>query len=34
MKLYKNLILDRINNEEVEASNDESFIKEIGERNY
>ena len=27
---YKDLILDRINNEEVEASNDDSFIKEIG----
>ena len=27
---YKDLILDRINNEEIEASNDESFIKEIG----
>ena len=26
---YKNLVLDRINDEEVEASNDESFIKEI-----
>ena len=28
-EIYKDLILDRINNEEVEASNDESFIKEI-----
>ena len=27
---YKNLVLDKINNEEVEASNDESFIKEVG----
>ena len=27
---YKDLILDRINNEEVEASNDESFLKEAG----
>ena len=27
---YKDLILDRINNEEVEASNDDSFIKDIG----
>ena len=29
---YKNLILDRINNEEVEPSNDDSFIKEVGKR--
>ena len=29
-EIYKNLILDKINNEEVEASNDESFIKEGG----
>ena len=27
---YKDLILDRINNEEIEASNDDSFIKEVG----
>ena len=27
---YKNLVLDRINNEEVEPSNDDSFIKEVG----
>ena len=27
---YKDLILDRINNEEIEASNNDSFIKEIG----
>ena len=27
---YKDLVLDKINNEEVEASNDESFITEIG----
>ena len=27
---YKDLVLDRINNEEIEASNDDSFIKEIG----
>ena len=30
--IYKNLVLDRINNEEVEASNDESFIKEVGKK--
>ena len=29
-EIYKNLVLDKINNEEVEASNDESFIKEVG----
>ena len=29
-KTYKNLVLDKINNEEIEASNDESFITEIG----
>ena len=28
--IYKNLVLDKINNEEVEASNDKSFIKEVG----
>ena len=27
---YKNLILDRINNEEVSTSNDDSFIKKVG----
>ena len=31
-EIYKDLILDRINNEEVEASNDDSFIKEVGKR--
>ena len=30
---YKNLILDKINNEE-EPSNDVSFIKEVGKKNY
>ena len=29
-KTYKNLVLDKINNEEIEVSNDESFITEIG----
>ena len=29
-EIYKDLILDRINNEEVEPSNDDSFIKEVG----
>ena len=29
---YKDLILDRINNEEVEGSNDDSFIKDIGKK--
>ena len=29
-EIYKDLILDRINNEEVEASNDDRFIKDIG----
>ena len=29
---YKNLVLDRINNEEVEGSNDDSFIKDIGKK--
>ena len=28
---YKNLVLDKINYEEVEPSNDESFIKEVGQ---
>ena len=27
---YKNLVLDRINNEEVSTSNDDSFIKKVG----
>ena len=30
---YKNLVLDRIN-EEVSTSNDDSFIKEVGKENY
>ena len=29
-EIYKNLVLDKINDEEVEGSNDESFITEIG----
>ena len=29
---YKNLVLDRINNEEVEPSNDESIIEKIGKK--
>ena len=29
-KIYKNLVLDKINNEEIEPYNDESFIKEVG----
>ena len=29
-EIYKDLILDRINNEEVEPSNDDSFIKGVG----
>ena len=29
---YKNLVLDRINNEEVSTSNDDSFIKEVGKK--
>ena len=29
-EIYKNLVLDRINNDEVSNSNDDSFIKEIG----
>ena len=29
-EIYKKLVLDKINNEEVEPSNDESFIKEVG----
>ena len=32
-EIYKSLILDRINNEE-EPSNDDSFIKDIGKKNY
>ena len=27
---YKNLVLDRINNEEVSTSNNDSFIKKVG----
>ena len=27
---YKNLVLDRIDNEEVSTSNDDSFIKNVG----
>ena len=29
---YKDLVLDRINNEEVSSSNDDSFIKEVGKK--
>ena len=29
---YKNLVLDRINNEEISTSNDDSFIKEVGKK--
>ena len=29
---YKNLVLDRINNDEVLTSNDDSFIKEVGKK--
>ena len=29
-EIYKNLILDRINNEEVSSSNDDSFFKKMG----
>ena len=29
---YKNLVLDRISNEEVSTSNDDSFIKEVGKK--
>ena len=29
-RTFKNLVLDRINNEEVSTSNDDSFIKEVG----
>ena len=29
---YKNLVLDRINNDEVSTSNDDSFIKEVGKK--
>ena len=31
-EVYKNLVLDKINNEELESPNDESFIKEIGKK--
>ena len=31
-EIYKKLVLDKINNEEVEASSDDSFIKEIGKK--
>ena len=31
-EIYKDLILDRINNEEVEPSNDESLIEKIGKK--
>ena len=27
---YKNLVLDKINNEEVSTSNDDSFVKKLG----
>ena len=29
---YKDLVLDRINNDEVSTSNDDSFIKEVGKK--
>ena len=29
---YKNLVLDRINNEEVSTSNDDSFIEKVGKK--
>ena len=29
-EIYQNLVLDKINDEEVEGSNDDSIIKEIG----
>ena len=29
---YKNLVLDKINNDEVSTANDDSFIKEIGKK--
>ena len=29
---YKDLVLDRINNEEVSTNNDDSFIKEVGKK--
>ena len=29
---YKNLVLDRINNDEVSTSNDDSFIQEVGKK--
>ena len=31
-EIYKNLVLDKINDEEVEASNDDSIIKEVGKK--
>ena len=31
-QIYKNLVLDKINNEEVSTSNDDSFIKEVGKK--
>ena len=31
-KTYKNLVLDKINNEEIETSNDDSLIKDIGKK--
>ena len=30
---YKNLVLDRINNEEVSTSNEDSFVKEVSTSN-
>ena len=33
-EIYKDLILDRINNEEVEPSNDESVIDKNWKKNY
>ena len=29
---YKNLVLDKINNEKVSTSNDNSFVKEVGKK--
>ena len=29
---YRNLVLDKVNNEKVSTSNDDSFIKEVGEK--
>ena len=31
---YKNLVLDKINNEEVSTSNDDSLLKEVGKKIY